>query len=94
VAIDLPGSDHTDSDPESVESAKHDKHGGPEVIAPSNRITVALPFSQIKVTEASAELRDLTELLCDLVDSLSSVVPEKQLGPLRGRAEALRAKLR
>lgn len=62
--------------------------------APSQRINVALPFSQIKLQEASAELRELADLLVDVVAALSDTVPEHRLAPLRDKAEGLRAKLR
>jgi hypothetical protein len=64
------------------------------VHAPSQRINVALPFSQIKLQEASAELRELADLVVDVVEVLSDSVPEHRLAPLRDKAEALRARLR
>jgi hypothetical protein len=60
----------------------------------TTRVTIAWPFSQIKMEEASAELADLAGLLLDLVEALSDLVPEDVLGPLRDRAESLRARLR
>lgn len=71
-----------------------DSTKAPSVHAPSQRINVALPFSQIKLQEASAELRELADLLADVVESLSDSVPEHRLAPLRDKAEALRARLR
>ena len=64
------------------------------VHAPSQRINVALPFSQIKLQEASAELRELADLLVEVVEALSDSVPEHRLAPLRDKAEVLRARLR
>lgn len=64
------------------------------VNAPSQRINVALPFSQIRLQEASAELRDLADLLVEVVEALSDSVPEHRLAPLRDKAEALRARMR
>lgn len=63
------------------------------VNAPSQRINVALPFSQIKFQEASAELRELADLLFELIGALSDSVPEHRLAPLQDKAEALRARL-
>jgi hypothetical protein len=57
-------------------------------------VTIAWPFSQIKLQEASAELTDLVGLFLELVDALSDFVPEDRLTPLRERTEALRARLR
>ena len=75
--------------PDATDAAKT-----PRVNAPSQRINVALPFSQIKLQEASAELRELADLVADLVEALSDSVPEHRLAPLRDKAEALRARLR
>ena len=75
--------------PDAAEQSKP-----PGVNAPSQRINVALPFSQIKLQEASAELRELTDLLVDVVEALSDSLPEHRLAPLRDKAQALRARLR
>ena len=64
-----------------------------EVHNASTRVTIAWPFSQIKLQEASAELAELAGLLSDVIDALSDVVPEDRLGPLRDRATSLRARL-
>ncbi len=60
----------------------------------NTRVTIAWPFSQIKLQEASAELIELVSLLSELLDALTDVVAEDRLAPLRERAEALRARLR
>lgn len=60
----------------------------------NTRVTIAWPFSQIKLQEASAELAELAGLLSELVDALADVVPEDRLAPLRQRTEDLRARLR
>ena len=65
-----------------------------EVHNATTRVTIAWPFSQIKLQEASAELRELADLVADLVEALSDSVPEHRLAPLRDKAEALRARLR
>jgi hypothetical protein len=65
-----------------------------EVHNATTRVTIAWPFSQIKLQEASAELADLAGLLSDLIDALSDVVPENSVRPLRERANSLRARLR
>jgi hypothetical protein len=63
------------------------------VHAPSTRVTIAWPFSQIKLQEASEELKELTDLLSDLLEAMSDVVGEDRLAPLRERADSLRARL-
>jgi hypothetical protein len=60
----------------------------------TTRVTIAWPFSQIKLQESSAELEELAGLVADVISALSDFVPEDRLKPLRDRAEALRAKLR
>jgi hypothetical protein len=60
----------------------------------TTRVTIAWPFSQIKLQEASAELIELAGLLRDVVEALSDVIPEERLRPLRDRTEAVQARLR
>jgi glutamate-1-semialdehyde aminotransferase len=60
----------------------------------TTRVTIAWPFSQIKLQEASAELEELAGLLGDVIAALSDFLPEERLEPLRDRAEALGARLR
>ena len=67
---------------------------GPEVVAPSSRVNVAFPFSQIKLQEPSQEMADLAGLVFDLVVTMAQWVPEEQLDELRVRAQALRERLR
>lgn len=77
---------------ESGQGAKPPK--GPEVVAPSSRVNVAFPFSQITLQEPSQELADLSGLVFDLVVAMAQWVPEDQLEELRARAQALRERLR
>jgi hypothetical protein len=67
------------------------------VNAPSNRTTIALPFSQIKLQEPSAELFELAGLLCELMEAIEQAIPQEErdrLGDLHARAQALRLRLR
>ena len=66
----------------------------PEVHAPSNRVNIAFPFSQIKVEEPSKELAELAALVFDLVGAMAEWVPEDRLEDLRVRAQVLRETLR
>jgi hypothetical protein len=66
----------------------------PEMHAPSNRVNIAFPFSQIKVEEPSKELAELAALVFDLVGTMAEWVPEDRLEDLRVRAQALRETLR
>jgi hypothetical protein len=68
---------------------------GAEVVAPSSRVNVAFPFSQIKLQEPSQELADLAGLVFDLVVAMAEWVPDDdRFDELRARAQALRERLR
>jgi hypothetical protein len=64
------------------------------VIAPSSRLNIAFPFSQIKLEEPSRELAELAALVFDLVETMAEWVPEDRLEELRTRAQLLRDALR
>jgi hypothetical protein len=66
----------------------------PGVVAPSSRVNVAFPFSQIKLEEPSKELAELAALVFDLVTAMSEWVPEDRLEELQVRAQVLREALR
>jgi len=66
----------------------------PRIVAPSNRVNVALPFSQIKLDEPSRELAELAALVFDLVGTMAEWVPEDELEELSARARVLRDRLR
>lgn len=66
----------------------------PEVIAPSSRVNVALPFSTFHVEEASRELADLAAIVAEVTALLEDAAPGPQAAALRGRAETLQLRLR
>jgi hypothetical protein len=66
----------------------------PAVHAPSNRVNIAFPFSQIKLEEPSKELAELASLVFDLIGTLAEWIPEDRLEELRARGLALRDALR
>ncbi len=78
----------TDGAPQGIGSAE------PRISAPSSRVNIAFPFSQIKLEEPSRELAELAALVVDLLVELSEWVPEERLGELRERAQRLRDSLR
>ena len=85
--------------PAAASKKEKDKDKGkaqetPEVHTANTHVTIAWPFSQIKLQEASAELGELADLLSELVEALAGLVPEDRLGSLRERAEELRTRLR
>jgi hypothetical protein len=65
----------------------------PEVVAPTNRVNVAFPFSTIHVEEASRELAELVGIVSDLVMLLDESAPVPELDELRERVKALAAKV-
>jgi hypothetical protein len=66
----------------------------PRVVAPSSRVNIAFPFSQIKLEEPTKELAELAALVFDLVGAMADWVPEDGLDELRTRAQVLRDALR
>jgi hypothetical protein len=66
----------------------------PGVVAPSSRVNVAFPFSQIRLEEPSKELAELAALIFDLVGAMAEWVPEDRLEELLERAQVLRDELR
>jgi hypothetical protein len=66
----------------------------PGVSAPSTRVNIAFPFSNIKLEEPSKEMAELAALVSDLVGAMAEWVPEDRLEDLRARAQALREALR
>ncbi len=66
----------------------------PRVVAPSSRVNVAFPFSQIKLEEPSKELAELAALVFDLVEAMAEWVPEDRLEDLQARAQVVREALR
>jgi hypothetical protein len=66
----------------------------PEVVAPTNRVNVALPFSKITVQEPSTELAELAAIVAELTEVMESVAPGPAVKDLRKRAHAVAARSR
>lgn len=66
----------------------------PEVVAPTTRVNLALPFSKITVEEPGKELAELAAIVAGLAAAIEAAVPEPGLPELRERADALMARLR
>jgi hypothetical protein len=91
----VPKSSEKSSFPHETDGLHRSKtRGAPEVVAPSSRVNVAFPFSQIKVEEPSQELAELASLVFELVGTMAEWVPEEHLEELSARARALRDRLR
>ena len=65
----------------------------PRVIAPANRVNVALPFSKFVVEEPSRELAELASIVSELVAALDNAEASPRVPLLRERAEALAARV-
>jgi hypothetical protein len=91
----VPKSHEKNTSPAALNGADEAKPGeSARVIAPSSRVNVAFPFSQIKLEEPSKELAELAALVFDLVETMAEWVPEDRLEDLRARAQSLRDALR
>jgi hypothetical protein len=66
----------------------------PEVVAPTNRINVALPFSRIQTAEPSKELGELAEIVAELAAIVQRLAPEEHGKRLHEQAQRLAAQLR
>jgi hypothetical protein len=62
---------------------------GPEVVAPTNRVNVALPFAKISVQEPSQGLDELAGIVAELCAVVGELTPDPALRQLRERALTL-----
>lgn len=69
------------------------RRSAPEVVAPSSRVNVALPFSAFHIEEASRELVELTSIVAELTRLVEDSVVGPQVHALTERVEALRLRL-
>jgi hypothetical protein len=65
---------------------------GAGIVAPINRVNLALPFSTITVQEPSKEVVELSAIVAELLRALEEGSPEEAITVLRQRAEALVAR--
>jgi hypothetical protein len=63
------------------------------VSMPTNRITIAFPFSQVKTSEPSEQLHELATIVAELTDHVAKLRPSPETDALTQRAQALIAKL-
>jgi len=61
---------------------------------PTNRVTVALPFSKITVEEPVHELAELAAIVAELAAFVEAAAAEPEATQLRLRAQALAARVR
>jgi len=65
----------------------------PVTVVNSTRITVAFPFSQIKLQEPAEETMELVAIVEDLTEVVATLSPGAATETLRQRVLALRARL-
>jgi hypothetical protein len=66
----------------------------PRVVAPTNKVTVAFPFSKITLAEPGKELAELAAIVAELTAIVEQVTGGPELARLRDRVEALAARTR
>jgi hypothetical protein len=64
------------------------------MIAPTNKVNVALPFSKITVEEPSKEFRELARIVAGLAAAMERLSTEPELTRLRERADVIVAQSR
>jgi hypothetical protein len=66
----------------------------PKVVAPTNKVTVAFPFSKITLEQPGKEFAELAAIVAELTAIVEQVTEGPELARLRDRAEALVARTR
>ena len=80
--------------PENAQSGQPpNPRGAPGVIAPTNRINVALPFSKIQTHEPSRELGELAAVVAELAALVEAMKPDGRTKRLREHAQKLAEQL-
>ena len=78
--------------PEALSPLAPRGRSAPEVVAPTSRVNVALPFSHLHVEESSKGLAELASLVADLVAVVEAGSPGPKTKKLRDQAQALKAR--
>ena len=69
------------------------RRGVPEIVAPTNRVTFAFPFSKVELREPREDVVELASIVLELARAVEEIVPVPELTTLRERAEVLSARL-
>jgi hypothetical protein len=78
---------------QDTDGASH-RSSAPRVVAPTNKVNVALPFSKITVEEPSKEFGELAAIVAALAAAMERVVTEPDVTKLRERADVIAAQSR
>ena len=64
------------------------------VVIPTNKVTVALPFSKITIEEPGRELAELAAIVAELATLVAAAATEPEATELRLRAQVRAARVR
>ena len=79
--------------PDTAEVATTRPRAAPEVVAPTNKVNVALPFSHLHVEESSKNLAELISIVSDLIGVVEQAAPGPKVKKLRERVHVLAGSL-
>lgn len=65
----------------------------PSIVVPTNKVTVALPFSRITLAEPGKDLAELAAIVAELAAIAEVAAPGPQTASLQLRAQALAVRL-
>ena len=68
-------------------------HSAPEVVAPTNKVNVALPFGNIHIEESSKDLAELSRIVADLASVIEGLAPGPKIKKLREQSQLLASRL-
>jgi hypothetical protein len=66
----------------------------PDVVAPTNKVNVALPSSHLHVEESSKDLAELSAIRADLAAVVEEIAPGPKVKRLRERAQVSTTRFR
>jgi hypothetical protein len=66
----------------------------PAIVVPTNKVTVALPFSKITLAEPNQELAEMATIVAELAALVEADATEPEATQLCLRAQALATRLR
>jgi hypothetical protein len=78
----------------STDSVPATRPPRPPVVIPTNKVTVALPFSKITIEEPGRELAELAAIVAELATLVADATTEPEATELQLRAQALAARMR
>jgi hypothetical protein len=65
----------------------------PEVVAPTNKVIVALPFGNIHIEESSKDFAELARIVAELIATVEGLAPGPKVKKLREQAQTLAARV-